>query len=130
MTPTQLRRKLEARLGRPLNVSDARLAELIAEARARKTGAVAPVSGDEWPPPRREPDRSPVPLRRGESDARWSNEALDYPADRSAAEMNAMARHPSAGTPPEFDRPDLHLVASEDGAPTYAQHVEEPAETA
>jgi hypothetical protein len=124
MTPTQLRRKLEARLGRPLNVSDARLAELIEEARRRRLPVPAD-DGPEWPPPRRLPDATPVPLRRGESDARWSNDRLDHPNDRSAAEIATMARHPSAASPTEFETPDLHLVPSEpDDPPTYSRHEE------
>jgi hypothetical protein len=138
MTPTQLRAKLEAKHGRPLNVSDARLAELIEEARRRKAPPAppGPMTLQEWPPPRRLPDNW-IPGIPGISDAHWTNEALEYPhgidrgpegreeGRRIAEQRAARARHPSAGTPTEFETPDLHLVPSEpDGPPTYARHEE------
>lgn len=116
MTPAQLRARLEAHYERRLNVSDARLAVLIAEARSR------PRPGPEEPPP---------PMRRSVKHPGEENRFTD--AERAAIvagrERAAFARgeYPSAAPIhitgadlsrlEEFGEPDLHVVAPEDGDP-------------
>jgi hypothetical protein len=124
MTPTQLRAKLEAKLGRRLNVSIVasgahRGSSLPARSRPGRSGVEGMAAS--------EAAARGVVLRPGAAwrgDARWSNEVLDYPSgeDFSAAEAEnlrriaekraARLRHPSAG---EFAGPSLRLVEDEDG---------------
>jgi hypothetical protein len=137
----RLRAEFRRRTGREFSGSDALLLRLIEETRSRRRRQpeasvedgvpthrlsiplpLGTPEGTGWPedraPGRRGPDAGDGEVS---PDARPAPPVSELPWVKAVQE--AMGRHPSADTR-EFDRPDLRVVPSEDGEPTYSRHEE------